>query len=231
MKVLVIEDDSRVADFLHRGLRAEGYDVTAANNGTQGFELGQTGEFSIIILDLMLPGMHGLEVCQALRAHNCLTPILMLTAMDTTEDKIDGLKFGADDYMTKPFDIDELLARINALVRRATQFESKSQNLVVADLVFDTETLIVQRAGNTIELTAKEMALLELMMGAPGRVFSRERILNAVWGSSEDPLTNIIDVYIRRLRVKIDDHRGVPLIKTIRGRGYSLGTTQNRDHI
>ena len=152
----------------------------------------------------MLPDMHGYDVCQRLRAEGDHTPILMLTAMDTLEDKIKGLKIGADDYLAKPFDFDELLARIEALVRRSHNFAPSSNVLQVADLALDRELIEVRRGGEPIKLTAKELAILELLMSAPGRVFSRTRILNQVWGYSEDPLTNVVDVYIARLRRKID---------------------------
>lgn len=222
MNLLVVEDDPRVADFLARGLRAEGYLITVARTGPEGLELGRSQPFDLIVLDLMLPGLSGLEVCQELRARQVLTPILMLTALDTTEDKIKGLRLGADDYLIKPFDVDELLARIEALIRRNRGFTADSKQLVVGDLVFDRETLTVRRGEHPIELTAKELALLELLMSAPGKVFSRERILNRVWGYAEDPLTNVVDVYIRRLRGKIDDGHTLPLIKTLRGIGYKL---------
>ncbi|HOW77661.1 MAG TPA: response regulator transcription factor [Candidatus Competibacteraceae bacterium] len=222
MNLLVVEDDPRVADFLARGLRAEGYLITVARTGPEGLELGRSQPFDLILLDLMLPGLSGLEVCQELRARQVLTPILMLTALDTTEDKIKGLRLGADDYLIKPFDVDELLARIEALIRRNRGFTADSRQLVVGDLVFDRETLTVRRGAHPIELTAKELALLELLMSAPGKVFSRERILNRVWGYAEDPLTNVVDVYIRRLRGKIDDGHTLPLIKTLRGIGYKL---------
>lgn len=223
MNLLVVEDDPRVADFLARGLRAEGYLITVARTGPEGLELGRSQSFDLILLDLMLPGLSGLEVCQELRARRVLTPILMLTALDTTEDKIKGLRLGADDYLTKPFDVDELLARIEALIRRNRGFTADSrQQLVVGDLVFDRETSTVRRGDRPVDLTAKELALLELLMSAPGKVFSRERILNRVWGYAEDPLTNVVDVYIRRLRSKIEQGTATPLIKTLRGIGYKL---------
>jgi DNA-binding response OmpR family regulator len=222
MNLLVVEDDPRVADFLARGLRAEGYLITVARTGPEGLELGRSQPFDLIVLDLMLPGLLGLEVCQELRARQVLTPILMLTALDTTEDKIKGLRLGADDYLIKPFDVDELLARIEALIRRNRGFTADSKQLVVGDLVFDRETLTVRRGNRPVDLTAKELALLELLMSAPGKVFSRERILNRVWGYAEDPLTNVVDVYIRRLRSKIEQGTATPLIKTLRGIGYKL---------
>jgi two-component system OmpR family response regulator len=222
VNVLLVEDEPRVADFIDRGLRAENHGVTVAPSGAEGVELAKSGEFDVIVLDLMLPDMHGFDVCQKLRLEGDHTPILMLTAMDAIEDRIKGLKIGADDYLTKPFDFDELLARIEALVRRAHQFAPKTKVLQVADLTLDRELLEVRRGGEAIKLTAKELAILELLMGAPGRVFSRTRILNQVWGYSEDPLTNVVDVYIARLRRKIDPPGSEPLLETVRGHGYRL---------
>ena len=222
MNVLLVEDEPRVADFINRGLRAENHGVSVAATGGEGVELAKTGEFDVIILDLMLPDMHGYDVCQRLRSEGDHTPILMLTAMDTPEDKIKGLKIGADDYLAKPFDFDELLARMEALVRRSHHFAPSSNVLQVADLALDRELIEVRRGGEPIKLTAKELAILELLMSAPGRVFSRTRILNQVWGYSEDPLTNVVDVYIARLRRKIDTPGRAPLLETVRGHGYRL---------
>jgi DNA-binding response OmpR family regulator len=222
VKVLLVEDDARVADFLQRGLRAEGYAVVVARTGPEGLKLGRTGEPDLVILDRMLPGMEGLEVCQQLRAAGSKVPILMLTALDTTEEKVEGLTVGADDYLSKPFAFDELLARMTALLRRAGDYRQAPDRLEVADLVLDRQDLKVQRGGRVVELTAKELVLLELLMRAPGRVLSRARILSAVWGASTDPLTNVVDVYIRRLRAKIDDGSPRPLIRTVRGYGYKI---------
>jgi DNA-binding response OmpR family regulator len=232
MNILVVEDDARIADFLLRGLRAEGYQVQRAATGPQGLEMAQQlardaaqqpGQ-SIVVLDLMLPGMSGLEICQTLRAGGVGLPILMLTAMSALEDRVNGLRMGADDYLCKPFEFEELLARLEALGRRARELQPRrTQVLQVHDLVLDRETMRVSRAGQPINLTARELALLELLMNAPGRLFSRERILATVWGQNEDPLTNVIDVYIRRLRAKVDDHHPTALIQTVRGLGYRLG--------
>jgi DNA-binding response OmpR family regulator len=222
LNVLLVEDEPRVADFIYRGLRAENHGVTVAPNGADGIDLAKTGEFDVIILDLMLPDMHGYDVCQRLRHGGQHTPILMLTAMDAIEDKIKGIKIGADDYLTKPFDFDELLVRIEALVRRSQSFAQSSNVLTVGDLELDRELLEVKRGGEPIKLTAKELAILELLMSSPGKVFSRTRILNQVWGYSEDPLTNVVDVYIARLRRKIDTKGREPLIETLRGHGYRL---------
>jgi DNA-binding response OmpR family regulator len=220
--ILVVEDDPRVADFLVRGLKAEGYAVQLARTGPQGLEMARAGDLALLLLDLMLPGLNGLELCQTLRAEGRHMPVLMLTAMSTTEDKVKGLRLGADDYLTKPFDFEELLARIEALLRRGREQRPRATTLQVADLVLDRERMEVQRAGQPVTLTARELAFLELLMSAPGRVFSRERILANVWGTYEDPLTNVVDVYVRRLRAKIDEGHALPLLKTVRGLGYKL---------
>lgn len=222
MNILIVEDDPRVADFLERGLRAEGYGVQLARTGPEGLALARSTDAALLILDLMLPGLSGLELCQTLRAEGGHTPVLMLTAMSTLEDKVRGLRLGADDYLTKPFAYEELLARIEALLRRGREQRVKSTSLRVADLVLDRERMQVTRAGKPVALTAKELAFLELLMSAPGRVYSRERILSNVWGTNEDPLTNVVDVYVRRLRAKIDDGHPLALLKTVRGIGYRL---------
>jgi len=231
MNILIVEDDVRVANFLDRGLRAEGHHVQVARTGPEGLEAARTlwrearadERVAVVVLDLMLPGMTGLEICQTLRAEACALPILMLTAMDALEDRVAGLRVGADDYLTKPFAFEELLARIDALARRSRDWKPAApRRLQVADLVFDRETMRVTRGGEPIAMTGKELALLELLMSAPGRLFSRERILANVWGAHEDPLTNIVDVYISRLRAKVDEGRDEPLIHTSRGLGYRL---------
>ncbi len=221
-QLLVVEDEERVADFLARGLRAEGYAVTVARTGPDGLELARSNGFAVVVLDLMLPGLSGQDVCLALRAAGDLTPILMLTALDAIEDRVGGLRLGADDYLTKPFAFDELLARIEALVRRNRGFPGgDGRTLSVGAVVFDRETLRVTRDNRSVDLTAKELSLLELLMSAPGKAFSRARILSNVWGYSEDPLTNVVDVYIRRLRKKLGDD-DASFIVTLRGHGYKL---------
>ena len=225
MSILIVEDDQRIIDFLVRGLSAEGYRVDAIKDGVAGLAAAKSGMFKLILLDIMLPGMDGREVCRELRATGSQTPVLMLTALDATEDIVRGLRFGADDYLTKPFSFDELLARIEALLRRSGPLEMKIQTLQVGDLLFNRETLVVTRAGQRIELTSTEYALLELFMASEGRLMSRAHILENVWGASQDPLTNIVDVYVARLRTKIDADHALQLIKTIRGRGYRMDAT------
>lgn len=225
--LLVVEDDRRVSDFLSRGLRAEGYQITVIERGDLVQKSVEQIEPDLILLDVMLPGINGVEACQRLRAARLRTPVLMLTAMDALEDKVAGLRCGADDYLTKPFAFDELLARIEALLRRAdAHMEEAGKNRVrqisLADLVLDLERMQVRRENSLVPMTARELALLELLMRHPGRVFSRERILNTIWGYSEDPLTNVVDVYIRRLRAKLDEGREQPLILTVRGLGYKI---------
>lgn len=231
MNILICEDDPRIADFLERGLRAEGHRIQVARTGPEGLAMAldaermraQEGITTILLLDVMLPGMSGLDVCQTLRASQAQIPILMLTALGTLEERVAGLRLGADDYLVKPFEFEELLARLEALARRSGESPQKLESrLRVGDLELDRNTMRVTRGGRAITLTARELALLELMMSAPGRLFSRERILANVWGSNEDPLTNVVDVYVRRLRSKIDDGHDKPLIHTLRGLGYRL---------
>lgn len=231
MNVLVVEDDARIADFLERGLRAEGMSVTVTRTGGEGVALARQawrdaaagGAAATVVLDLMLPDMTGLDVCQTLRAERVELPILMLTALSTVEDRIAGLRLGADDYLCKPFDFDELLARLLALGRRGRVFkEAAPVVLRVADLELDRSTMKASRAGDPISLTAKELALLELFMKSPGKLLSRERILSNIWGVNADPLTNVVDVYIGRLRAKIDEGHATRLIRTHRGLGYRL---------
>ncbi|CAN7427611.1 response regulator transcription factor [Acidovorax sp. LjRoot118] len=225
-QILVVEDDARVADFLVRGLKAEGYRVELARTGPEGLALARGAEPGVLLLlDLMLPGLSGLELCQTLRAEGRHMPMLMLSALSNTEDKVNGLRLGADDYLTKPFAFEELLARIEALLRRGREQRPRASTLQVADLVLDLERMQASRAGQPIALTARELAFLELLMSAPGRVYSRERILSNVWGTNEDPLTNVVDVYVRRLRSKIDEGHALALIKTVRGFGYRLDAT------
>jgi DNA-binding response OmpR family regulator len=231
MNILVVEDDRRVADFLERGLRAEGHVVQVARTGPEGLACAQrlhrerqdTDQATVVLLDVMLPGITGLEVCQTLRASGVGLPILMLSALGAVEDRVTGLRMGADDYLAKPFAFEELLARIDALARRGSSHQpARNDKLQLDSLVLDLNTMRARRGDQPLELTARELALLELLMRHPGRLFSRERILANVWGTHEDPLTNVVDVYIRRLRSKIDDGHARALIHTVRGLGYRL---------
>lgn len=222
MTILLVEDDERIVEFLRRGLQAEGYNIQVAQDGAAGLDMVRSGNFELVILDLMLPKLDGREVCRTLRGEGIQVPIMMLTALDTTEEIIRGLRFGADDYVTKPFAFDELLARVEAILRRGATKTVIPRILKVADLEFDRDALVVKRAGTEITLTSLEYALLEFLMVESGKVVSRARILYNVWGTNSDPLTNIVDVYVRRLRAHIDEDFSPPLIKTVRGRGYRI---------
>ncbi len=188
MRILVIEDDDRIADFLVRALNSEGHQCTRLDTGNEAVPFIQNGDFEFLLLDLMLPGLSGLDVCQELRMRNIDIPIIMLTAMDSVEDIVHGLKMGADDYMTKPFDIDELLVRIETVCRRQRDTDTQRTVLSIADVTMNTESKTVSVSGQDIPLTAKELSILELLMSNPDKMFSRERILNNVWGSNVDPL-------------------------------------------
>jgi two-component system, OmpR family, response regulator len=223
MRILLVEDDQRIVDFVQRGLKAEGYTVEVARSGLEAITLGAEGKFQAIILDLGLPDLNGRLVCEHLRNSGVGTPILMLTARDTVQDKVTGLRSGADDYMTKPFAFEELLARIEVLMRRGgAEIKPEIKEFRIADLILNGETHEVRRGEATIDLTPKEFALLECFMRMPGKVLSRTRILEQVWGYSADPLTNVVDVYIRQLRRKIDDDYDLKLLKTVRGFGYKM---------
>jgi DNA-binding response OmpR family regulator len=223
VNILVVEDEHRVADFITRGLRAEGWIAEHAESGEIALDILSQHEFDIVLLDLMLPGISGQDVCRKMRARGIHTPILMLSALDAVEERVAGLKLGADDYLSKPFDFDELIARIEALRRRENDFKSSGDGEVLEyeALALNTRSLVVTVDNEEIELTAKERDLLLLLMANRGKVFARERILNTVWGSQEDPLTNVIDVYIGRLRKKLGDSG--KHIRTIRGLGYRFG--------
>ena len=222
MSILLVEDEARVASFIQRGLMAEGHAVTVVATAADAVVMGCEPDVSVIILDLLLPDGNGNDVCVELRGRGVLTPILMLTAMDTLDDKVSGLDNGADDYLTKPFAFDELLARLNALIRRDRRFQDDRAVLQVGDIRLDRERMEVMRGGRLIELTSKELGLLELLMSRPGQVMSRSRILNTVWGLTADPLTNVVDVYIKRLRAKLAGSADDAPIRTVRGRGYAL---------
>ena len=222
MNILLVEDEARVADFIRRGLSAEGWAVDHAADGEDALEHAASNSYDVILLDLMLPGIQGQDVCRKLRARKSKTPILMLTALDSPEEKVDGLKMGADDYLAKPFDFDELIARVEALYRRATGYTSDAGEAILTSgsLTFDRSSLQVTVDGIEIELSKKERDLLLLFLTNNGRVLSRERILNSVWGLNADPLTNVVDVYVGRLRRKIGAEG--ERIVTLRNVGYRM---------
>ena len=222
MRILIVEDEIRIADFLQRGLRAEGHFPVVANDGESGLALALEGDFDLILLDMMLPGVHGRDICQQLRMNKINTPLIILSAMDSLDDVIAGLRMGADDYMTKPFSFEELLARIETVMRRSSEVASEEQQLAAGSLTFDRESLRFSVDGKEIKMTAKELAIIELLMSHPGTLFSRERILSNVWGMNMDPLTNVVDVYIGKLRKKIDGGSSESIIETVRGLGYRL---------
>lgn len=220
MRMLVVEDERKIADFIKRGLKEEGYAVDVAYDGEEGQLLANTNEYDLIILDLMLPKIDGMTLCKRLKKAGHLSPIIMLTAKGTLEDKVAGLDAGADDYMTKPFVFEELLARIRAILRKANPKATTS--LQVDDLYLDLLTHKVTRAGREISLTTKEYALLEYLMRNAGKVVTRTMISEHVWDADFDTFTNVIDVYINYLRNKVDGESAKKLIHTIRGRGYTL---------
>jgi DNA-binding response OmpR family regulator len=220
MRLLLIEDEPKVANFISRGLAAERFAVDVVRDGGSGLEYAMTYEYDLIILDLMLPTMDGSRVLRAIRNKNSHVPILILTAKDGVQDKVENFEAGADDYLTKPFSFAELVVRVKALLRRGPI--SRSSTVRVADLELDRLYQQVKRAGRRIELTSKEYALLEYLMTNPGRVFSRNMIIEHVWDQSFDGLTNIVDVYVRHLRSKIDDGYDRKLILTVRGVGYLI---------
>ena len=220
MRILVIEDEKKVADFISNGLAEEGYAVDVAHDGDQGYFLATTNEYDAILLDIMLPKMDGFTLCTKLRSEDNHTPILMLTAKDAIKDKVRGLDAGADDYLTKPFAFEELLARIRSLLRKKSlQQKTRFQ---VDDLVLDTITHTVTRGESEIQLSVKEYSLLEYLMRNTGSVVTRTMIAEHVWDINFDTFTNVIDVYISYLRNKIDRGHEIKLIHTVRGRGYVL---------
>ena len=220
MRLLVVEDEEKVLRFVQRGLEAERYAVDVAADGKRAVELAAMYQYDLIILDLMLPGLSGTEVLRQIRAQNEHVPVLILTARDALGDKVEHFEIGADDYLTKPFAFAELLVRVKALLRRGAV--SRSNVLKVADLELGRLTQQVRRAGQRVELTAKEYALLEYLMSNAGRVLSRTMIIEHVWDQSFDGATNIVDVYVRHLRNKVDDPHERKLIRTVRGVGYAI---------
>ncbi|MCX6225406.1 MAG: response regulator transcription factor [Bacteroidia bacterium] len=222
MRILIIEDEVKVVDFLKMGLSEAGYDVEAAFDGQIGYRLAVSKTFDLIILDVILPIMNGFEVCRKIREKNVDVPVLMLTALGTTDDKLDGFSAGADDYLVKPFEFMELLARIKALSKRTSAGYMAGSFLKVADLELDLNKKTAKRGNSVIELTAKEYTLLEYLMRNKGRVVSRAEIAEKVWEITFDTGTNIVDVYINLLRKKIDRNFDQKLIQTRIGLGYTI---------
>lgn len=218
MRILIIEDDHNIADVIRRGLQEQHYSVDRAMSGEEGGEMALINTYDLIILDLMLPKMDGVSLCRELRVQGIKTPILILTALDAIDSKIEGLDAGADDYLTKPFHFGELLARVRSLIRR--QSDEKTSEIQIADLVLDTARRVVVRNGLPVSLTAKEFALLEYFMMNRGKVLTREQISEHVWDMNFDPQSNVIDSFVRFLRQKIDKDHSTPLIHTVRGIGY-----------
>jgi two-component system copper resistance phosphate regulon response regulator CusR len=227
MRILLIEDEKKVAEFVARGLRAERFAVDAALDGESGWDLILSYQYDLIILDLNLPKVSGSEILRRIRLRDQAVPILVLTARDATEDKVLHFEAGADDYLTKPFGFAELLVRVKALLRRGPV--QRASVLRVGDLEVDRIAHQVRRGGKRIELTAKEFALLEYLAANPGRVFSRTMIIEHVWDESFEGLTNIVDVYVRHLRAKVDEPFPTKLIRTVRGVGYSLGLDETNE--
>lgn len=220
MRLLIVEDDKKVGRFLQRGLEEEHYAVDLVRNGNDAVYQASTNEYDVIILDIMLPGKDGLAVCRELRKKKVITPIIMLTALDSIEDKVSGLSEGADDYLTKPFSFEELLARIRALMRRDKDY--KTGTLTAGELELDPFKREVTLKGKPVELTGKEYSMLEYLMRNKGRVLSPAKILEHIWGMADVKDRNILNVYINRLREKIDRPAGASLIRTIRGYGYKI---------
>jgi DNA-binding response OmpR family regulator len=225
MRILLVEDEKKVADFVARSLRAERFAVDIAYDGETGWEMASGTVYDVIILDLMLPGMKGTELVRRLRRQGSPTAVLVLTARDETSDKVENFEAGADDYLTKPFALAELLVRVKALLRRPPA--SRTHVFRVADLEIDPLTQQVLRGGKRIDLTTKEYALLEYLAANVGRILSRAMIVEHVWDESFESLTNIVDVYVRHLRSKVDDPFPTKLIHTVRGAGYSLNEAPN----
>ena len=225
MRILIVEDDRKLARQLKKGLDEHGHSVTVASDGNDGLEAAKHGEFDVLVLDVMLPGLDGFSIVRRLRAAESTTPILLLTARDTSEDVVTGLDAGADDYLTKPFSFKILLARLRALSRRRS-VEPRTQ-LQISDLALDPATREVKRAGSFVSLTKTEFVLLEMLVRNAGRVITRGRLIEAVWGHDRDVENNTLDVFIRQLRSKVDPPGSHKLIHTIRGIGYALREEEN----
>jgi two-component system OmpR family response regulator len=220
MKVLLIEDDRKILSFIKKGLKEQGFIVDSCENGDDGYTLASEQAYNVLVLDIMLPGRDGLSILRGLREGKITVPVILLTARSALQERVEGLNLGADDYLCKPFYMEELLARINAVTRRAT---GDQMSLMQVDpLTVNLITREVRLGKEKVELTVREFNLLELLMRSPGRVFTRTQILEHVWGYDFDPQTNVVDVYVRRLRSKVDLMPDGPLIETIRGVGYRM---------
>src|SRR5260221_5566987 len=222
MHILVVEDERRLANLLKRVLTEERHVVDVAYDGAEGLHLAASGTYDLVVLDVMLPEVDGIQICRTMRAERVDSAVLMLTARGAIEDRVTGLNVGADDYLTKPFAMEELLARVNALLRRRDRRFDEAPQLAVGDLTLDLVRHEARRGGRVIELTAKEFALLEYLMRHPGRVLTRTQIVDAVWRYDLDALSNVVDIYIHYLRDKIDQGFSHALIKTVRGVGYKI---------
>ena len=220
MRILLVEDEHRMAGFIAKGLREHSYAVDIARDGEQALYNAAVNTYDLVILDVLLPGPDGYGVCRALRASGIAAPVLMLTALDAVDDRVAGLDAGADDYLTKPFDFKELLARLRALLRRPSQV--RPETIRIDSLTIDTGRHTAARAGRAVSLTAKEYALLEFLARNENCVVGREQIAEHVWDDTFDPLSNVIDVYVKRLRAKLDHGHGRRLIHTRRGEGYIM---------
>ena len=223
MRILVVEDERKIARFVQKGLKEFGFAVDVIGRGDEALEIILDNPFEAIVLDIMLPGRDGLSILRALRERSNAVPVLILTARGEVREKVEGLDLGADDYLAKPFAIEELAARLRALIRRQT-----GENLVryrIQDLTLDVATRIVRRGNRRIDLTGREFSLLEFLMRTPGRVFTRTQLCQHVWEYQFDAGTNLVDVYIQRLRRKVDDGEPTKLIHTVRGAGYRIGET------
>ncbi|MEI6891578.1 MAG: response regulator transcription factor [Pontiella sp.] len=218
MKLLIVEDDRKIASFIQKGLKEQGYAIDICHEGNAGYQLASGESYDVILLDIMLPGRDGLSILRALREEKNTVPVILLTARSGLDERVEGLNLGADDYLAKPFYMEELIARITAVSRRSSG--EQLSLLHHGDLVLNLITREVKHSDEVLELTSREFNLLELLMRSPGRVYSRTQLLEQVWGYDFDPQTNVVDVYIRRVRGKIDAPTASSLIETVRGVGY-----------
>ncbi|MDU9047727.1 MAG: response regulator transcription factor [Candidatus Electrothrix sp. Rat3] len=220
MKILLVEDDRKISAFVQKGLKELGFNITACDDGDEGYYVATTQSFDVVVLDIMLPGRDGLSILRNLREQKNTVPVILLTARSALNERLEGLNLGADDYLCKPFFIEELAARLHAVSRRAS---GNTLNLLqCGDLVVDLISREVKIGKESIDLTAREFSLLELLLRSPDRVYTRTQILEHVWDYDFDPQTNVVDVYIRRLRNKTKEFPGAPVIETVRGVGYRL---------